>query len=73
MEQLLLGLMLFVFIAGMGAIINLSFTFMRMQRIRMLEKYHPEVLEKAGVPIPAAATTPWWKVIYDRLTDDVPT
>jgi cytochrome c oxidase cbb3-type subunit 3 len=72
MEQLLLGLMLLVFAAGMGAIINLSFTFMRMQRLRMLEKYHPEVLEKVGVPVPAAATTPWWQTLYDRLTDDVP-
>lgn len=72
MEQLLLSIMLLVFLAGMGAIINLSFTFMRMQRVRMLEKYHPEVLEQLGVPIPAAATAPWWQTIYDRLTDDVP-
>lgn len=72
MEQLLIVLMLLVFVAGMGAIINLSFTFMRMQRFRMLEKYHPEVLEKAGVPVPASATTPWWKQLYNRLTDDVP-
>jgi cytochrome c oxidase cbb3-type subunit 3 len=72
LEQLLLALMLLVFVAGMGAIINLSFTFMRMQRVRMLEKYHPEVLEKLGVPIPASVTAPWWKQLYDRLTDDVP-
>ncbi|TXF91036.1 c-type cytochrome [Neolewinella aurantiaca] len=72
MEQLLLVLMLLVFAAGMGAVINLSFVFMRMQRLRMLEKYHPEVLEKVGVPVPASATIPWWKQLYDRLTDEVP-
>ncbi len=72
MEQLLLVVMLLVFVAGMGAIINLSFVFMRMQRVRMLEKYHPEVLEKVGVPVPATVTTPWWQRLYDRLTDDVP-
>lgn len=72
MESLLLIVMLIVFVAGMAAIINLSFTFMGMQRVRMLEKYHPEVLEKIGVPIPAAVTIPWWQQLYNRLTDDVP-
>jgi cytochrome c oxidase cbb3-type subunit 3 len=72
MEQLLLVVMLLVFAAGMGAVINLSFVLMRMQRVRMLEKYHPEVLEKVGVPVPASVTVPWWKQLYDYLTDDVP-
>jgi cytochrome c oxidase cbb3-type subunit 3 len=72
MEQLLLVVILLVFVAGMGSIINLSFTFMGMQRLRMLEKYHPEVLEKVGVPMPASMSTPWWQQLYDYLTDDVP-
>lgn len=70
--QLILVLMLVVFVAGMGSVINLSFTLMKMQRIRLLEKYHPEVLEKVGLAVPAAITAPWWKKVYDRLTDDVP-
>lgn len=70
--QLILVLMLVVFVAGMGSIISLSFTLMKMQRVRLLEKYHPEVLEKVGLAVPAAVTAPWWKKVYDRLTDDVP-
>lgn len=71
LEQLLLVLMLVVLLAGMGAVINLSFTLMGMQRLRMLEQYHPEVLQKVGIPLPAAMTEPWWKRLYDQLAGGV--
>lgn len=72
MEALLLGLMTIVFLAGMGSIIQLSFTLMKMQQIRLMEKYHPEVLQKIGLPLPAAVTAPWWQKVYEKLNDRVP-
>lgn len=71
LEKLLIALVVIVFFAGAGAIINLSFTLMNMQRVRLLKELHPELVEEAVTEL-LTPSTPWWKLIYDKLTDDVP-
>ena len=71
LEQLLFVMMLIVFLAGMGSMIRLSFNFMEMQRLRLLKDMSPELLAEIGVEN-VASPTPWWKEMYDKLTDRVP-
>lgn len=71
LEQLLFSLMLIVFLAGMGSIIRLSFGLMEMQRLRLLKEMSPEQIAEVGAEV-IAPTTPWWKELYDKLTDTVP-
>jgi cytochrome c oxidase cbb3-type subunit 3 len=71
LEQLLVALVAIVLVAGFGAVINLSFTLMNMQRVRLLKELHPELLEEAAAEL-ISPSIPWWKQLYDKLTDDVP-
>lgn len=71
LEQLLVVIVTIVFLAGAGAIINLSFTLMNMQRVRLLKELHPEMVEEVTTEL-LTPSIPWWKQLYDKLTDDVP-
>lgn len=71
LEQLLFVMMLIVFLVGMGSMIRLSFHFLEMQRLRLLKDMSPELLAEIGVET-VASPTPWWKEIYNKLTDRVP-
>lgn len=71
LEQLLVVVVTIVFLAGAGAIINLSFTLMNMQRVRLLKELHPEMVEEVTAEL-LTPSIPWWQQLYDKLTDDVP-
>ncbi|NJC25577.1 cbb3-type cytochrome c oxidase N-terminal domain-containing protein [Neolewinella antarctica] len=71
-ELVVLATGLFVFLAAAVYLIHLGDSFMVLRRIQLLEKYHPEVLQTLGVPIPEEVLEPWYQSLYKRLTDDVP-
>lgn len=71
LEQLLVALVAVALIAGSGAIINLSFTLMNMQRVRLLKELHPEMAQEIATEL-IEPSIPWWKIIYDKLNDRVP-
>lgn len=72
LELLLLALMVLVFLAGAGTIFNLSLSFGQMRRMELLRQHHPERVPQTDDFAAADVGEPWWKQLYDRLTDDVP-
>ncbi|MEM9258797.1 MAG: c-type cytochrome [Bacteroidota bacterium] len=71
LEQVLACFLIAAFLLGTWAIFNLSFTLLAIQKARLLKEYTPEQLAEIGIETIAPAT-PWWKTIYDKLTDRVP-
>lgn len=72
LEQLLAGLCIAVLLGGFFTMYKLSSNLMELQKIRLLEKHQPELLEKAGIEIPTEITESWWSKLYKRMTDNVP-
>ena len=64
-------MMVLVILLGLWSLLDLSFTLMAIQRRRILEKHHPELLQ--GIPIEELEPTrAWWQRLYERMTDAVP-
>ncbi|MGB3546944.1 MAG: cbb3-type cytochrome c oxidase N-terminal domain-containing protein [Saprospiraceae bacterium] len=72
-EQIVLLILVLFIIGACWTLLSLSFTMMRVQKLRLLEQYHPELLKKAGIQLPSeAGGAPWWKIVLEKLTDRVP-
>ncbi|SEQ27350.1 cbb3-type cytochrome c oxidase N-terminal domain-containing protein [Neolewinella agarilytica] len=71
LEKLLFTMILLVLFAGGWSIMNLSNSLVQMQKARLLAKVDPEILKEVGIEA-VAPTIPWWKKVYDRMTDYVP-
>lgn len=66
-EQLLFFLIVIVFFAGCFSLLNLSFTFMEIQRLRLTEQ-----ISQGASPEQLEPVKPFWRQLYDRLTDNIP-
>lgn len=71
LEQLLFSLIILVILGGGLAIINLSTTMLRLQQARLLVAANPELIKEAGLES-LVRPIPWWKQLYDKLTDNIP-
>ncbi|PHI19718.1 cytochrome C oxidase subunit III [Lewinellaceae bacterium SD302] len=71
LELFVIAMICVVLIAGFGSLLNLSFSLMKLQKLRLLEKLQPELLEKVGLEVPEL-TESWWQRTFKKLTDRVP-
>ncbi|MEM9835281.1 MAG: cbb3-type cytochrome c oxidase N-terminal domain-containing protein [Bacteroidota bacterium] len=69
LDQLLIGLIIIILVAGFGSLINLSFQLMKLQQLRFLKENNPEAF---AAQMKEPVRTNWLKWAYDKLTDDVP-
>ncbi len=71
LEQFAAFMMVLVILLGLWSLLDLSFKLMAVQRHRLLEKYHPELLPQV-VPEALEPTKSWWQQVYEKMTDAVP-
>lgn len=63
-NNILLVLTVLVLLIVLGAALNLVWAMIDIQKISLIEKYGPEVTDKAGW----GQKTSWWSTLYDKLS-----